>query len=269
MRTFYFLVLSTFISGTVPAQSSIWHCTEDITLQGLQSAHYALQSPARASTGEWLTLAAAGGALAYSIHRDVVFQRDITSARSPTADAVSRYFSEPFGNPYYIGAAVTVNYFIACGFENEPWSRASGQMFESVALASGVTLLLKAVIDRSRPGETISGQASFRSSAFGLEHNSFPSGHATVAFALATSTSLALDLPWYYATPLHLAALSTAWSRIYESAHWPSDVLLGAMIGSWTAWQVHQRRQGDKRAQWSLMPLPQGGVAAGMQLTLD
>lgn len=64
---------------------------------------------------------------------------------------------------------------------------------------------------------------------------SFPSGHSTCAFTIATVISEQYSdiemVPWI---SYGLAAL-TAWSRVYSNKHWASDVIVGAAIGHYTA----------------------------------
>jgi undecaprenyl-diphosphatase len=57
---------------------------------------------------------------------------------------------------------------------------------------------------------------------------SFPSGHATAAFACATV--IAWRAP-RLAFPAFVLAGAIAWSRVYVGVHWPLDVLGGAVLG--------------------------------------
>jgi len=57
---------------------------------------------------------------------------------------------------------------------------------------------------------------------------SFPSGHATVAFACATTIAFAVPrLRW----PLYALAVLVAFSRVYVGVHYPGDILAGALLG--------------------------------------
>ncbi len=89
------------------------------------------------------------------------------------------------------------------------------------ALSAGITYGLKLAVNRDRPeGET---QRS---------NSSFPSGHATGAFALATVFSHQYPK---VTVPAFLAATAVGISRIYLGRHYPSDVLGGALVGFGTA----------------------------------
>lgn len=64
---------------------------------------------------------------------------------------------------------------------------------------------------------------------------SFPSGHTSAAFCTATSVSLRYR-KWYVIAPAYIFAASVGWARMYQGVHYPSDVLAGALVGSFSAW---------------------------------
>jgi len=65
---------------------------------------------------------------------------------------------------------------------------------------------------------------------------SFPSGHA--AFAVLTSASLAPDMPRILKIILVFVAVLVCVSRVYVGAHFPADVLGGALISLLTVFAV-------------------------------
>lgn len=78
---------------------------------------------------------------------------------------------------------------------------------------------------------------------------SFPSGHTTSAFAVAI---VWLALPaWRRLLPLLAVAGLAGFSRVAVGAHWPMDVLGGALAGTLGAWAgLHLSR----RFRWGLRP---------------
>jgi undecaprenyl-diphosphatase len=68
---------------------------------------------------------------------------------------------------------------------------------------------------------------------------SFPSGHTSEAFSLATSLTLVLP-KWYVIAPAYTFAGLVGSSRMYLGAHYPSDIIAGALVGSGAAWLSYQ-----------------------------
>ncbi len=65
---------------------------------------------------------------------------------------------------------------------------------------------------------------------------SYPSGHATTAFALATLLTLGLPLAWPLPAALYALAAAVGYSRLHLGVHFPLDVLSGAALG--TGWGI-------------------------------
>jgi membrane-associated phospholipid phosphatase len=102
-------------------------------------------------------------------------------------------------------------------------------IFCAIAVSNLVTEVLKYCIGRGRP--FVGGEANafhFSHFAGNPAYYSFPSGHATTAFALA----LAVSAVWPQArVAMAVYALIIAATRLVLLAHHPSDVVAGAMVG--------------------------------------
>jgi membrane-associated phospholipid phosphatase len=108
--------------------------------------------------------------------------------------------------------------------------------------ATGVIYAAKYTARRQRPYAVVDGIVSRESPGAGSRSDlSFPSGHAGLAFALATSASLSFP-EWYVIGPTMLWATAVGVARPWMGVHYPSDVLAGALIGAGTAVLVHIAR---------------------------
>jgi membrane-associated phospholipid phosphatase len=101
----------------------------------------------------------------------------------------------------------------------------------SVVTAGTIAVILKHVVNRERPFVTYPGVDR----AISVNSSSFPSGHTSTSFSLATSLSLAYP-KWYIIVPSYAWASSVAYSRMHLGVHYPTDVLAGAIIGAGSAY---------------------------------
>lgn len=91
---------------------------------------------------------------------------------------------------------------------------------------------LKHIFERPRPFLAID-QVNLLIAA--PQDYSFPSGHASTAFAAAMAIAL---LDRRLAPAVVLLAVLETYSRVYLGVHYPFDVIVGAVVGMLTGWAV-------------------------------
>jgi membrane-associated phospholipid phosphatase len=106
---------------------------------------------------------------------------------------------------------------------------------ESIILTSATHISIAALVRRGRPSEPSSW-------------TSFPSGHASSAWATATSLSYAYG--WTAAIPAYAAALITMGARISDDRHWLSDTVAAATIGLFWGRATHFHEQKPSSISW-------------------
>jgi membrane-associated phospholipid phosphatase len=196
----------------------------------------------------------AGVAVLYVADRKLydAAQRNRSDATDHFADAVT-----PFGGrrAEYISLLM-----IAGGaWRGDTALRDAGRdSLEAEIIAGGiVTPALKRAFGRSRPIQE-EGAHKFRPGS--STHESFPSGHATNAFAFATAVAGHYD-GWVVPTVVYSLATAVAVSRVNDRAHFPSDVLAGALIGHAVAKGIVYRHR-TARGMLTIAPAAAGRGAA-------
>lgn len=131
----------------------------------------------------------------------------------------------------------------------------SAYIFVGVGLPGLASNLIKRAIGRGRP-EIFDelGPLSFQNFLNDWTHQSFPSGHATTAFAVCFAFSF-LAPRWFW--PLLAYAVLVAVSRVVVGAHYPTDVVAGALVGTLGAYAV---RNVFAARGWVFRRLPDGEV---------
>ncbi|HYM60208.1 MAG TPA: phosphatase PAP2 family protein [Thermoanaerobaculia bacterium] len=127
---------------------------------------------------------------------------------------------------------------------------------EAEVWAAGiVTPSLKRIAGRARPIQEM-GPHSFK--PFSSCCESFPSGHSTNAWALATVVADHSN-GWLMPTLAYTVATSVSMARVNDRAHFPSEVLAGALIGRAVGKSIVNRHRNSKRAEaLSVVPIADG-----------
>ena len=120
-----------------------------------------------------------------------------------------------------------VMWAVGYGLKHESWKAAGWQSLLAHGVAAGISNLVKHLVGRPRPKFMHAGNLEL-SPVTGSGWDSFPSGHATASFAVATV--LAAKFPRWRWVILPVA-MAIAASRIVRGSHFLTDVAGGAVIG--------------------------------------
>ncbi len=136
----------------------------------------------------------------------------LADARCAAYDHAMLKLSETWSNEVYLEASVPV---VACGDERAfTWFESATK---AMAVSEAVVTPLKYVVGRRRPDGELD-----------RKNSSFPSSHASSAFAFATT--LTMHYPRLGPKAFEVAFFVSI-SRVYLARHYPSDVIAGAAVG--------------------------------------
>jgi undecaprenyl-diphosphatase len=95
-------------------------------------------------------------------------------------------------------------------------------------IQSGVVYALKFLINRKRPLEFLDAFSRLSQGPGEVLDPGFPSAHTLYAFMMAT-----LLATWFprYRIIFYVAAGLIGWTRIYLGLHFPTDVVVGGLLG--------------------------------------
>lgn len=145
---------------------------------------------------------------------------------------------------------------------------------EAMILSTTITTVTKVIAGRARPRVQnppskslgfgfMRGLPSFLGGK-GTEFQSFPSGHATTAFAVASASTAEFShwvnewhawggYKYLVGTAMYGGAALIGASRMYNNAHWTSDVVTGAMVGTFSGIKTveyNYRHPDNKVERW-------------------
>lgn len=173
-----------------------------------------------------------------------------TGVRNPSEiPATDAIFYKEYNKTFdYIGtglqfaAMLTPAVFVMA--PKKDWFTVGIMYTESLLWAYGLKNLGKAMVYRARPYTYATGWPQ-KDVDDGDWYNSFPSGHATMAFNAATFTTLVYGsffpegkTKYIVGAGCYAIAAATAASRIMSGNHFLSDVLTGAAIGTTTGLMI-------------------------------
>jgi membrane-associated phospholipid phosphatase len=143
---------------------------------------------------------------------------------------------------------------------SEAWA-----MFEAGALSGVTAYAMKYTFRRERPNQTDSPNQWGKSGG-----DSFPSFHSTAAFAVGTvlAESGSDDYRWLRRFLGYGLGVATSYERLKHNAHWLSDTVAGAALGSASArFTMHRNYTSGSDSTLALVPI-EGGAMLTYRLNL-
>ncbi len=201
-------------------------------------------SPLRWKGKQWLTFGGimAGHAilLAADEPADDIFRKQGDGVPDLIKEAGFR-----FGKPLLNYGLTTSVYTLGLITKNEKIRR-TGVLLIASATAGGVLQTLgKTAVGRARPLEG-EGNLAFKFWSSEAGYHSFPSGHAILAFTTAHAFAKQFDSLWVKGG-IYALGMITPVSRLWDGAHWLTDVTLGLVMSVFIVDSVDNYLKKDNR----------------------
>ncbi len=229
-------------------------------LEGMYSdLVYTATSPFRWDRDDWITAGLVAGGTGMFIALDEEIRDGFEDNRSSTTDDVSEFF-ERFGDGAITFPALAAFYIYGHYDENDKAKRTALIAAESFLVTGLFATVLKVGTGRHRPS---TGDSSTSFDGFTTDHKSFPSGHTSTAFAIATVFANEYEKTPYIKPISYGLATLTGLSRINDEKHWASDVFLGAALGYFTSktlLRLHHNKKGQHFTIYPRLDSRGGGI---------
>ena len=128
----------------------------------------------------------------------------------------------------HLGSHVAVILFLILCLVFMKKRKAVLYLFFLYGIQSGVVYALKFLIQRKRPLVFLETLSKLSQGPGEVLDPSFPSAHTLYAFMMATLLAI-----WFprYRIIFYIAAGFIGWTRIYLGVHFPTDVIMGGLLG--------------------------------------
>ncbi len=191
--------------------------------------NYVITSPSRWEKKDWGICIGLGVGIYGIMSQDEKIQDFIKSNEVHClGDAVASYCT-PLSDGLVASGIMGGAYICGSLLNNEKLKETANMGLESILITGGIVNCIKLIAGRARPSVG-KGAFSWIGPTLSHENMSFPSGHTSIAFTLASVFESQYKSPIIDFVAYGLASL-VAWSRINDNTHWTSDVLVGAIIG--------------------------------------
>lgn len=195
----------------------------------LDDGLYLAASPARWRLKQWAVAVSAAGLAAGLYRADEEIRSWVQDRRTDATDRAAAVV-KPVGDGLVTIPALAV-FGLASHFLDHPKGVTVALLSLESFLYTGLAVqTLKHLCHRHRPSAD-DGPAVWDGPAFRSDDLSFPSGHSSSAFAVASVVAIMYREQAVVPAAAYTIAGLVALSRVHDDRHWSSDVFMGSCLG--------------------------------------
>jgi membrane-associated phospholipid phosphatase len=224
-----------------------------------------ITAPMRWESSDWITAGFITGVASVLYENDAKIQKWVLDHKTTTTDNTGDTVTD-FGHGKFTPAILGGMYLYGHFADDGKMRETVLLSVESFVLTGVFVQTLKYAANRHRPF-TGDGSRAWDGPRLNTPYDShsFPSGHATAAFAVASV--IASEYDNMFVPPLaYSVAVITALNRVSHDAHWSSDVFVSWAIGYFTGKAIVASHRNSTEGNVMITPAIIDG-APGMTLT--
>jgi len=188
--------------------------------------------PARWNKYQWIAFSGVVVVTAVLFTQDANIQKIVQKNQNAVMNYTSKYGLERLGSGLYTIPALGILYGVGAIIKNDKARYTALKGVEAYILGYIADNLMKQITQRHRPYQDDPPNPNIWEGPFSMTINSsFPSGHSTNIFAVATVIATAYSRTYWVPIVCYTLAGLTAASRVYQNDHWFSDIFVGSALG--------------------------------------
>ena len=226
------IVLFCFVTNAISQEKhdlkgNLWSDVKQDGVKVWGGLKHAYTQPFKWKKDDWLTFGgiAAGTAILYMYDEET---SEYFINQEESAPQVLKEFGWYYGSPqnFFMVSAGIYGYGLLA--KNEAW-RDTGVLIITSAVATGlIQTISKNAFGRARPTAGV-GSNQFKLFSKDAAYHSFPSGHTILSITASHAIAKQFDNIWAK-SGIYAVGLIAPISRLWEGAHWLTDIVLGGVI---------------------------------------
>jgi len=189
-------------------------------------------APTRWNQYQWIAFSGVTFTTVILFTQGEAIEQIIRKNQNPWLTGVSTYALEPWGSGLYTLPALGILYGVGAIIKDDKARYTALKGVEAYVFGFVAAQVLKQLTHRHRPYQDDPPNPYLWDGPFmPISNSSFPSGHSTVVFAVATVVATSYHKTIWVPIVCYTLAGLTAASRVYQNDHWFTDAFVGSVLG--------------------------------------